>query len=111
MPSRSNCVGWHKTYFSMHVCIVYMSCFFTAASQKWTDVDSEAGGDASSSIYQQVYISAVEHPQHFWMQVLSDRSTQLDSLTVEMTTFYETQVRHRQSDTLCCAILMAAIEL
>ena len=46
----------------------------------------------SSGVYRPAYVSAVEHPQHFWMQVLSDRSTQLDALITEMTTFYETQV-------------------
>jgi len=66
----------------------------TAASQRSTDVDTEAGGDAaaSSSVYQQVFVSAVDHPQHFWMQVLTERSTQLESLITEMTAFYETQV-------------------
>jgi len=64
----------------------------TAASQKSADVDMQMGGDASSGVYQPVYVSAVEHPQHFWMQVLSERSTQLDGLITEMTAFYETQV-------------------
>jgi len=65
----------------------------TATNQKSTDVDTETGGDALlSSVYRPVYVSAVEHPQHFWMQVLSERSTQLDSLITEMTAFYETQV-------------------
>jgi len=63
-----------------------------AASQESTDGDAEAGGDVSSGVYRPAYVSAVEHPQHFWMQVLSDRSTQLDALITEMTTFYETQV-------------------
>ena len=65
----------------------------TATNQKSADVDTEAGGDALlSNGYRPVYVSAVEHPQHFWMQVLSERSTQLDSLMTEMTAFYETQV-------------------
>jgi len=54
-------------------------------------VDSGGGGDAGG-VYRPVYVSAVEHPEHFWMQMLSERSTQLDSLISEMTSFYETQV-------------------
>ena len=54
-------------------------------------VDSGSGGDAGG-VYRPVYVSAVEHPEHFWMQMLSERSTQLDSLISEMTSFYETQV-------------------
>jgi len=34
-------------------------------------------GNVSSSVYSMVYVSAVEHPEHFWMQMLSERSTQL----------------------------------
>lgn len=35
-----------------------------------------------------VYVTAVEHPQHFWLQVLSTKSTQLDTLLEQMTEFY-----------------------
>jgi len=64
------------------------------------ELSSDVGTDetdvanASSGLFQPAYVSAVEHPQHFWMQMLSDRSTQLDTLISEMTSFYETQVRH-----------------
>jgi len=55
-------------------------------------IDETDVASASSSLFQPAYVSAVEHPQHFWMQMLSDRSTQLDTLISEMTSFYETQV-------------------
>jgi hypothetical protein len=38
-----------------------------------------------------VYVTAVEHPEHFWMQVLSNKSTQLDTLLQQMTEFYGTK--------------------
>jgi len=62
-----------------------------AAGKKPNDVGTETGTDGSSSGYQLVYVSAVENPEHFWIQMLSERSTQLDSLINEMTSFYETQ--------------------
>jgi len=70
----------------------------SAAGKRPNDVGTEAGADASSSGYQLVYVSAVENPEHFWIQMLSERSTQLDSLISEMTNFYETQ----QVWQLCC---------
>ncbi|CAN9508710.1 unnamed protein product [Ophioblennius macclurei] len=36
----------------------------------------------------EVYVSAVENPNHFWIQILGVRSLQLDKLTEEMTRFY-----------------------
>ena len=45
----------------------------------------------------EVYVSAVEHPGHFWVQVISSKSAQLDRLGEEMTHYYDhpefTQVR------------------
>ncbi|XP_036386387.1 tudor and KH domain-containing protein isoform X2 [Megalops cyprinoides] len=38
----------------------------------------------------EVYVSAVENPQHFWIQILGVRSLQLDKLTAEMNRFYST---------------------
>ncbi|NWR95841.1 TDRKH protein, partial [Furnarius figulus] len=37
-----------------------------------------------------VYVSAVESPGHFWVQILGHRSLQLDKLTAEMRHFYGT---------------------
>ena len=65
---------------------------YTAASEEVNEVGTETDASASSSVYRPVYVSAVEHPEHFWMQMLSERSTQLDALISEMTSFYETQV-------------------
>ncbi|XP_069024649.1 tudor and KH domain-containing protein isoform X1 [Embiotoca jacksoni] len=36
----------------------------------------------------EVYVSASENPNHFWIQILGVRSLQLDKLTGEMTRFY-----------------------
>lgn len=36
----------------------------------------------------EVYVSAYENPNHFWIQILGVRSLQLDKLTGEMNRFY-----------------------
>lgn len=36
----------------------------------------------------EVYVSASENPNHFWIQILGVRSLQLDKLTEEMKHFY-----------------------
>lgn len=36
----------------------------------------------------EVYVSAYENPNHFWIQILGVRSLQLDKLTEEMNHFY-----------------------
>lgn len=36
----------------------------------------------------EVYVSASENPNHFWIQILGVRSLQLDKLIEEMTNFY-----------------------
>lgn len=36
----------------------------------------------------EVYVSASENPNHFWIQILGVRSLQLDKLTAEMNSFY-----------------------
>ena len=38
--------------------------------------------------YLEVYVSAVEHPSHFWVQVISSKATRLDDLFQEMTRYY-----------------------
>ncbi|XP_050397075.1 tudor and KH domain-containing protein isoform X3 [Patella vulgata] len=40
--------------------------------------------------YMEVYISAIEHPGHFWVQILSSEAMQLDRMTDEMNRFYST---------------------
>ncbi|XP_004854155.1 tudor and KH domain-containing protein [Heterocephalus glaber] len=39
--------------------------------------------------YLEVYVSASEHPNHFWIQIVGSRSLQLDKLVSEMTQHYE----------------------
>lgn len=43
--------------------------------------------------YVDVYVSAVENPEHFWIQILGSRSSQLDKLTTEMSDHYQRQKR------------------
>ncbi|XP_040268558.1 tudor and KH domain-containing protein isoform X2 [Bufo bufo] len=43
--------------------------------------------------YVDVYVSAVENPEHFWIQILGSRSSQLDKLTTEMSDHYQRQRR------------------
>ncbi|XP_052427122.1 tudor and KH domain-containing protein isoform X1 [Carassius gibelio] len=45
----------------------------------------------------EVYVSASENPQHFWIQILGVRSLQLDKLTAEMSRFFnsDTSQEHR----------------
>jgi len=38
--------------------------------------------------YLEVYVSAIEHPGHFWVQLVNALSTRLDQLTQEMTAYY-----------------------
>ncbi|XP_013419646.1 uncharacterized protein LOC106180249 [Lingula anatina] len=38
--------------------------------------------------YLEVYVSAVENPGHFWVQMISSQSTQLDRLIQDMTAYY-----------------------
>ncbi|KAG9350348.1 hypothetical protein JZ751_026702 [Albula glossodonta] len=44
----------------------------------------------------EVYVSAVENPQHFWIQILGVRSLQLDKLTAEMNRFYSNGTQTQQ---------------
>ncbi|XP_012378095.1 tudor and KH domain-containing protein isoform X3 [Dasypus novemcinctus] len=39
--------------------------------------------------YLEVYVSASEHPNHFWIQIIGSRSLQLDKLVSEMTQHYD----------------------
>ncbi|KAI5623417.1 tudor and KH domain-containing protein, partial [Silurus asotus] len=42
----------------------------------------------------EVYVSASENPQHFWIQIIGVRSLQLDKLTTEMSRFYNGDILH-----------------
>ncbi|XP_032060229.1 tudor and KH domain-containing protein [Aythya fuligula] len=37
----------------------------------------------------EVYVSAAENPEHFWVQLVGERSLQLDQLTAQMSRYYE----------------------
>ncbi|KAI6061068.1 Tudor and KH domain-containing protein isoform X1 [Aix galericulata] len=37
----------------------------------------------------EVYVSAAENPEHFWVQLVGERSLQLDQLTARMSRYYE----------------------
>ncbi|KAM4013589.1 tudor and KH domain-containing protein [Anomaloglossus baeobatrachus] len=43
--------------------------------------------------YVDVYVSAAENPEHFWVQFLGSRSSQLDKLTLEMSDHYRGRKR------------------
>lgn len=60
--------------------------------------------------YFTVYVSAVEHPNHFWMQIISTKASELDLMVEEMTEFYS-QVRNQEAykqETLCTGDIVAA---
>ncbi|NXM26495.1 TDRKH protein, partial [Oxyruncus cristatus] len=46
----------------------------------------------------EVYVSAMENPGHFWIQILGSRSLQLDKLTAEMRHFYHSSPPVRPPD-------------
>lgn len=41
----------------------------------------------------EVYVSAAENPNHFWIQIIGHRSLQLDKLTTEMRQYYQSSGR------------------
>ncbi|NXK15371.1 TDRKH protein, partial [Herpetotheres cachinnans] len=41
----------------------------------------------------EVYVSAAENPNHFWIQIIGHRSLQLDKLTTEMRQYYQSSDR------------------
>ncbi|KAJ8363627.1 hypothetical protein SKAU_G00124580 [Synaphobranchus kaupii] len=56
----------------------------------------------------EVYVSAVENPQHFWIQILGVRSLQLDKLTVEMTRFFSNGTTEQNVQTVVVGDIVAA---
>ncbi|KAG7239778.1 hypothetical protein INR49_028365 [Caranx melampygus] len=66
----------------------------TAANQKPDSTETEAPVVPSPDLsfqpdeHLEVYVSASENPNHFWIQILGVRSLQLDKLTEEMNRFY-----------------------
>ncbi|XP_023646938.1 tudor and KH domain-containing protein isoform X3 [Paramormyrops kingsleyae] len=56
----------------------------------------------------EVYVSAVENPQHFWIQILGVRSLQLDKLTAEMGRFYSTGTAELKVEKVVVGDIVAA---
>ncbi|XP_065118661.2 tudor and KH domain-containing protein isoform X2 [Paramisgurnus dabryanus] len=58
----------------------------------------------------EVYVSASENPQHFWIQILGVRSLQLDKLTDEMSRFYngDSSQEHRVETVIVGDIVAAS---
>ncbi|NXD18544.1 TDRKH protein, partial [Nothocercus nigrocapillus] len=56
----------------------------------------------------EVYVSAAENPNHFWIQLVGDRSLQLDKLTSEMSQFYEGSGRAAELATVQTGDIVAA---
>nr|XP_020464628.1 tudor and KH domain-containing protein isoform X2 [Monopterus albus]XP_020464629.1 tudor and KH domain-containing protein isoform X2 [Monopterus albus]AID66620.1 tdrkh [Monopterus albus] len=57
----------------------------------------------------EVYVSASENPNHFWIQILGVRSLQLDKLTEEMNCFYSSgDLAEQRVETLVVGDIVAA---
>ncbi|KFV72543.1 Tudor and KH domain-containing protein, partial [Struthio camelus australis] len=48
----------------------------------------------------EVYVSAAENPNHFWIQIIGNRSLQLDKLTCEMSQYYASSGRTAELSTV-----------
>lgn len=55
--------------------------------------------DTGKNGFLEVYVSAVEHPGRFWVQVIGPKAVELDHLVEEMTEFYR-QEENRECHTL-----------
>ena len=60
---------------------------------RWDTGDTKRQVTAAGPVkeYMEVFVSAVEHPGHFWVQIITSTSLQLDKLTDDMTAFYNNQ--------------------
>nr|XP_046234322.1 tudor and KH domain-containing protein isoform X2 [Scatophagus argus] len=57
----------------------------------------------------EVYVSAYENPNHFWIQILGVRSLQLDKLTEEMNRFYSSgNLTEQKVETIVVGDIVAA---
>ncbi|KAL0984077.1 hypothetical protein UPYG_G00136760 [Umbra pygmaea] len=57
----------------------------------------------------EVYVSASENPNHFWIQILGVRSLQLDKLTQEMSRFYNNgNLQEQRVETIVVGDIVAA---
>ncbi|KAM6309360.1 tudor and KH domain-containing protein [Podargus strigoides] len=56
----------------------------------------------------EVYVSAAENPNHFWIQIIGQRSLQLDKLTAEMRQHYQSSGREAELLTVQAGDIVAA---
>ncbi|KAF1598116.1 UNVERIFIED_CONTAM: Tudor and KH domain-containing protein, partial [Eudyptes robustus] len=56
----------------------------------------------------EVYVSAAENPNHFWIQIIGHRSLQLDKLTAEMRQYYQSSGRAAELSTVRAGDIVAA---
>ncbi|NXS67308.1 TDRKH protein, partial [Pandion haliaetus] len=56
----------------------------------------------------EVYVSAAENPNHFWIQIIGQRSLQLDKLTTEMRQYYRSSGRAAELPTVQAGDIVAA---
>jgi tudor domain-containing protein 2 len=64
--------------------MIFRSPPLTAASIYFSDIKWP-----KEEKHLQVFVSAVEHPGHFWVQIIKENSLQFETLSQEMNTFYE----------------------
>lgn len=68
--------------------------------EQW-DVGIKCSESSSIRDSMEVFVSAVEHPGHFWVQIITASSLQLDKMTDDMTSFYNNsataQVKKREN--------------
>ncbi|NWZ57213.1 TDRKH protein, partial [Haliaeetus albicilla] len=56
----------------------------------------------------EVYVSATENPSHFWIQIIGQRSLQLDKLTTEMRQYYRSSGHTAELSTIQAGDIVAA---
>ncbi|XP_075381134.1 tudor and KH domain-containing protein isoform X1 [Mycteria americana] len=56
----------------------------------------------------EVYVSAAENPNHFWIQIIGHRSLQLDKLTTEMRQYYQSSGHAAELSTVQAGDIVAA---
>ncbi|NXE85881.1 TDRKH protein, partial [Cochlearius cochlearius] len=56
----------------------------------------------------EVYVSAAENPNHFWIQIIGHRSLQLDKLTTEMRQYYQSSGRAAELSAVHAGDIVAA---
>ncbi|KAM9624103.1 tudor and KH domain-containing protein isoform 4-T4 [Morphnus guianensis] len=56
----------------------------------------------------EVYVSAAENPSHFWIQIIGQRSLQLDKLTTEMRQYYRSSGHAAELSTVQAGDIVAA---